>query len=258
MAVRQETWDSFWAQKLRIDFFDGQWEMYHKAADARAEWLERNFELDPSRPILSCACGEGGIELALAKRGFQVTGIDKSPVFIHHAREQAAKFGYPATFLTADLRDKSPLPGGNGSVMCFDTFGLLAMEEEQALIEKMRAALAPQGVLLVDCPLRSDLHPGRHWWKIGEGHLLQDLRYDKTSALQVLEYTFITESGDQITLADPYDRTRGHYTGVHRYIYDPEELAAMVRSTGLESDPGPHQRKGYAMVVGREPGSGIV
>jgi SAM-dependent methyltransferase len=254
MDTRRETWESFWAQKLRIDFFQEQWDVYRRAADARAEWLEHIFQLDKSRPVLSCACGEGGIELALAKRGYQVTGIDKSPTFIHHAREQAGQFNYPATFLTADLRDKSPLPGGNGTVLCFDTFGLLSLEEEQELVKKMQAALGPEGTLLIDCPRREDQVFQRLWWPLGGGHLLQESRYDKTTCVSTNEYMFIEESGERVVLADPFDKSRGDHTGVHRYIYSANELAELVRSTGLSAEPVPHQRKGYEMIIGREPG----
>ena len=65
MDQRRETWDSFWAQILHIDFSKGQWEAYRKAADARAEWLETAFGLDSSRALLSRACGEGGKAIVL-------------------------------------------------------------------------------------------------------------------------------------------------------------------------------------------------
>ena len=66
MIRREESWDGFWAKLLRIDMFEGQWEAYRKVADSRAEWLEKTFGLQKDRPVLSLACGEGGIELALA------------------------------------------------------------------------------------------------------------------------------------------------------------------------------------------------
>jgi SAM-dependent methyltransferase len=257
MEERQETWDSFWAQTLRIDFFEGQWEPYRRVADARAEWLELTFGLDASRPVLSCACGEGGIELALARRGFQVTGIDKCPAFIHFAREQAAKEGLVATFLVADLRVSAPsggmpLPGGNGTVCCFDTLGLLATEDEEALLGRMARALGPSGVLLADCPKREEQSSQRTWWKLRDGYLLQDTRWDKGTSTLLIEPVFLGEDGARVLLADPYDQTRAMHTGVQRYVYTPEEVARLVRSAGLHAEVLPHQRKGYALVAGRE------
>lgn len=258
MEQRRETWESFWAQALRIDFFSGQWEAYRKAADARAEWLETAFGLDHNRPLLSLACGEGGIELALARRGFRVTGIDICPTFIYFAREKAGEESLPATFLVADLRaggasGSMPLPGGNGAVCCFDTLGLLSSEDEEALLARMVRALAPGGALLVDCPKREELSSMRTWWKQGAGYLLQDTRWDKPSSILSVEPLFISEDGAQTVLDDPYDPTRPH-TGVQRYIYSSEELARLVRGAGLSAEAVPHQRKGYTMIVGRQGG----
>ncbi len=257
MEQRRETWDAFWAQTLRIEFFAGQWDAYRKAADARAEWLENAFGLDKSRPVLSCCCGEGGIELALARRGFRVTGIDISPTFIYHAREKAAQEELPATFLVADLRASSasgsmPLPGGNGTVCCFDTLGLLSSEDEEALVARMAGAMHPSGVLLLDAPKREDMIPGRAWWKLPSGYVLEDRRWDKASSTLVMEPVHIGPDGAETVLFDPYDQTRAEHTGIQRYIYSAEELARLVRGTGLPTEIVPHQRKGYVLALGRQ------
>jgi len=249
MEKRRETWNSYWGKKLRIEFFEGKWEMYRKVADARAEWLEATFNLDKSRPLLSCACGEGGIELALSRRGFRVTGIDRCAALTHFAREQAAKEELGTTFLTADLREDQPLPGGNGTVVCFDTLGLLASEEEELLLAKMSRALASGGTLLVDGPQREAQTSSRHWWPVGDGYLLMETRWDKGSSTQVIEPLFIEPDGAQVILADPYDQSRGNHTGVHRYVYNQQELLSLVQRAGLPSAPVGHQRQGYFMIV---------
>ncbi len=249
MRERTETWESFWAQAWRIDFFEGQWDAYRKVADARAAWLEETFQLDRSRPVLSLACGEGGIELALARRGYAVTGIDICPTFIYHAREQASKEGLVATFLLADLREDAPLPSGNGLVYCFDTFGMLSGEVEQTLAGKMAAALARDGKILVDCPQREAQRPGRVWWPLRGGYLLQETRWDQAAANSHTELLFIDNDGGRVLLLDPYDKTRGEYTGVERYIYSPLELVSTLQATGLGAEAVRHQRPGYFMAV---------
>jgi hypothetical protein len=118
----------------------------------------------------------------------------------------------------------------------------------------MRAALGPEGTLLIDCPRREDQAFARVWWPADGGHLLQESRYDKQTCVSAIEYTFIEEDGTRVVLADPYDKSRGDHTGVHRYIYSSGELAELIRGTGLSAEPVPHQRKGYEMIVGREPG----
>jgi len=256
MEPRSEKWNSYWAQLLRIDFFEGHWEMYRKVADARAEWLEQAFRLSTEKPILSCACGEGGIELALARRGFNVTGIDICPAFIHFARSQATEEGLDnVVFLTADLRADSSLPSGFGVVYCFDTFGLLGEEDEQKLLQKMAAALNPGGLLLIDCPQRDAQSPSRIWWPLKGGYLLMETRWDAKTGMSHIEPRFITEDGELLNLVDPYDRSRNEHTGALRYLYAPEELARQIHRAGLYAQSVPHQRKGYYMLAARATGS---
>lgn len=248
--TREETWDSFWARLLRIDYFAGKWDMYHKVADARAQWLETTFALDRARPILSCACGEGGIELALARRGFKVTGIDRSTTFIHHAREQAAKDDLnDATFLTGDLSKNLDLPGGFGLVYCFDTFGMLSSEVEQGLVTRMVRALDRGGRLLVDSPQREGLKPSRTWTPLNDGFLLIDNKWDPVTGIQMLVPLFIQPDGTRVVLNDPYDKSHEQISGVPRYIYKPEELERMLRSSGMPAQVVRHNRAGYYMVI---------
>jgi len=254
MELRSETWESFWAHKLRIEFFEGQWEMYRKAADARAEWLEETFQLDQSKPVLSLACGEGGIELAMARRGFKVTALDKCTTFIHFAREKAAQEELDITFLTGNLQEDKQLPSGNGLVCCFDTFGLLGSEAEEKLVARMAEALDPEGTLLVDCPQREAQSASRTWWKMSDGFLLQETRYDRSAQVLLIDPLFIEPEGKLVNLKDPYDPTAKEHPGVLRYLYAPAELQRLVHNTDLQSGLMNHQRKGYYMVIGRQAG----
>jgi len=256
IVSREETWDSFWGKLLRIDFFEGQWDRYRQVADQRAEWLENTFGLDKRRPILSLACGEGGVELALARRGFRVTGVDRSTTFVHYAREQAAKEGLEnTTFLTNDLtneRSLANLPTGFGLVCCFDTFGLLTPENEQKLVQRMAQCLSRDGKLLVDCPQREAIKPSRSWWPVRDGHLLINSLWDKNTGMQQQEPLFIEPDGTRVTLKDPYDPTREAHTGVPRLVYKPDDLTRMLQYSGLPAQAVRHQRGGYYMVVAQQ------
>lgn len=249
MAERKETWDAFWGQLLRIDFFEGQWEMYKKVADSRAEWLEQTFGLDKGRPLLSLACGEGGIELALARRGFNVTGIDRCPTFIHYAREQANNEKLEASFIVGDIRRDSPLPSGNGTVVMFDTLGLLGAEDEARLLGRIAVSLAPGGIVLMDVPLREAMKPSRNWWKVGDGYLLFDSRWDKDEAMQLIEPLYIEEDGTRVVLEDSYNSHRPTAHGIERYIYADSEMVQLAAGAGLPGRIIAHQRGGHIMMA---------
>jgi 2-polyprenyl-3-methyl-5-hydroxy-6-metoxy-1,4-benzoquinol methylase len=56
---------------------------------------------------LDLGCGVGAKSIALAKKGFKVTGIDIAPTAIKYAREKAKKAGVKVRFIAADATDLS-------------------------------------------------------------------------------------------------------------------------------------------------------
>ena len=61
--------------------------------------------LPPEGRILDLACGYGRIAVPLARRGFQVTGLDLSKPLLAIARERAAQAGVTVEWRRADMRD---------------------------------------------------------------------------------------------------------------------------------------------------------
>lgn len=55
--------------------------------------------------ILNGGCGTGGHAIPLAKRGYEVTGIDLSEEMINIAKEKASKSGVNIDFNVMDLRE---------------------------------------------------------------------------------------------------------------------------------------------------------
>ncbi|WP_239639042.1 class I SAM-dependent methyltransferase [Thermodesulfovibrio thiophilus] len=64
--------------------------------------LVQSGKLKPCKAI-DLGCGAGNYAIYLAGKGFDVTGVDISPVAIKHARENALKKGVKCRFLVTDL-----------------------------------------------------------------------------------------------------------------------------------------------------------
>lgn len=101
----------------------------------------------PSRvsDTLEIGCGTGTFSRRLAERSDHVTAIDLSPEMIRLARERSTNFPN-IDFQLADILDT---PLADGSFDCIATIATLHHLPYRELLLKMKAALKPDGVLLI-------------------------------------------------------------------------------------------------------------
>jgi glycine/sarcosine N-methyltransferase len=115
-------------------------------------------DADP-RTLLDIGCATGSLGLALAARGETVVGIDldQAMIDIARTRARAVRSAGPgagrAEFLRADMLRPDPLliPGSFGLVICLGNT-LVHLPDRPALeafLRRVRALLAPRGVLLL-------------------------------------------------------------------------------------------------------------
>jgi SAM-dependent methyltransferase len=100
----------------------------------------------PPGRALDLACGEGRNAIWLARRGWEVTGVDFSGVAVDKARRMAAEAGVDARFDRADLAEHVPAPGSA------DLVALMYLQVPEPLratvLGRAAAALRPGGTLL--------------------------------------------------------------------------------------------------------------
>jgi len=77
---------------------------YEKECDFLEEIFRKYSRFKP-KVILDGGCGTGGHAIPLAKRGYEVTGIDLSEEMINIAKEKASKSGVNIDFNVMDLRE---------------------------------------------------------------------------------------------------------------------------------------------------------
>ena len=102
-------------------------------------------------PIADLGCGPGVHALAVARRGYDVVGVDGSPRMIEVARTRAEHEEIDATFDVHDV--SSPLPFGDmslGGVLAI--LVLQHLSDPAAFIAEIRRCLRPGGFLLIIAP----------------------------------------------------------------------------------------------------------
>ncbi len=126
----------------------------------------------PSRAsVLDLACGSGRVAIALALRGFRVTGVDFTAPLIEAARTEAARLGADAEWVGADMRAFERPGAFDAAINMGSSFGLF--EDEAEIVEvarRVRRSLRPGGAFLVEMVGREIL--ARNWrdrWWIEDG-----------------------------------------------------------------------------------------
>jgi SAM-dependent methyltransferase len=124
----------------------------HRDDSAANEEIANLLERLPIRQqgkVLDLCCGSGRHSRALARRGYEVVGIDLSPVLLQLAEE---KNQYPQLrFARYDMRD---IPFQNEFdivVNLFTSFGYFSTDAENAkVVRNMARALKPGGEVIID------------------------------------------------------------------------------------------------------------
>ena len=97
-----------WYEELFTDYANTyDKEEFTKGTVTEVDFIESQIEFDSTRKILDVGCGTGRHAIELAKRGYQVTGIDLSEDQLKRAKEKAESEGVEVTFLQGDARDFS-------------------------------------------------------------------------------------------------------------------------------------------------------
>ena len=110
----------------------------------------KRFGAEP-RTVLDVACGEGSFAVAMAGRGFSVTGVDRSLDMLKLARQKATDADYWIEFLEQDMRDLSLERRFDLATCWFDSLNyLLSMDDLRACYAGVHRALNPGGLFIFD------------------------------------------------------------------------------------------------------------
>jgi SAM-dependent methyltransferase len=213
------------------ELFDDRYLVYYEDALLRGatadeiDFIERALALDPGSSILDLGCGFGRHAIPLALRGFRVTGADLSESLLRAARSMATELGAEVEWVRHDLRQ--PIgPGPFDACVCLYTvFGYFSDEENARVLGRVRDALRPDGLFLLDLdnplPLLPHL-PADRWDETARGIRHERHEYDPLSARILSRRTLIGQNGARMSL--PQSSVR---------LYYPHEIARLLGAAGF-------------------------
>jgi SAM-dependent methyltransferase len=217
--VQSNWWETFfegvavsmWLQALPADY-----------TSREADSVARALAVPPGAELLDVPCGGGRLSLALAGRGYRLTGVDWSAEFLAHARSCGGSDR--VAWEQRDMRDLPWRARFDGAFCVGNSFGYLDDEGNAAFLRAMREALKPGARLVLETPMvlenllgHMQDHP---WWKVGDVYMIIANQYDQERGRLDIEYTFVSNGRVEVR------------RGSHR-AYTFRELFQLIESAGF-------------------------
>jgi SAM-dependent methyltransferase len=124
-----------------------------RVANARIEvdQIASLLKLEPSATVLDLCCGIGRHSLEFARRGFEVTGVDRTAAYLRRARKQAHAEGLKIEFVQADMRRFYRRRAFDLVLNLFTAFGYFENPaDDRRVLVNVHKSLKPGGRLVMD------------------------------------------------------------------------------------------------------------
>lgn len=172
--------------------------------------------------VLDLGCGPGAHAIALAARGFVVTGVDRSARLLGRARRSAEAAGLEVEWVQADMREfRRPAAFG---LVCslYTSFGYFDAAGDRRVLGNVAASLAPGGRLVLDLDTAANIARRLR----GSTAVIDEIRYE--------EHARLDEHGSMLLAHWTVDRggVRQEFDVAQR-LYGADELRTLLLAAGF-------------------------
>lgn len=214
-----------------------------------ADYLERHFARSalPIHTVLDLACGTGSLTLELARRGYEMIGVDQSEEMLAQAAEKCRQASeIPPLFLHQSM-DKLDLYGTiDACVCCLDSVNYVTSPQKlERAFQRVHTFLMPGGLFVFDVNTPDKL-------RALDGQVFLDesadaycvWRADYSARRRVCTY------GMDLFTLEPDGRWSRAEELHEEYAYEPDELEALLIRAGFSRIKQYGERKLRAPKVG--------
>jgi SAM-dependent methyltransferase len=231
MSSSRRAW---WKKTFNQDYLDIYGPHLENRTALEIEGLLQLCALTDGAAILDLGCGHGRHSVELAKRGYQVTGLDQSRLFLDKAAERAQRTGVEVEWIQGCYTNLSWKNRFDLVISMYHSFGYCEDESEQEqLLRRVFRSIRPGGRFVIDLWGLQQLEPhlGQHRVELPE------YLFEEEVTLSVLEQPSPMEAEalhrlDVIQALTRPGQSTKHY-GHHIRLYTPSQLTAKLRSAGF-------------------------
>ena len=213
--------DAFW-ETMPL-FGAKQWE----AASDEVEAIVYLLEIEPPGEILDLCCGVGRHSLEFARRGYRVTGVDRTASYLQVARDKAVDEGLQLDLVEEDMRSFVRTGSFDAAINLYTSFGYFEdPEEDRKVVENLFCSLKPGGRLVMEMmgkEILARVFLPRDWQELPDGSLFLQERHVACDWTWMENRWILVRDGERI------EHTIGHR------IYDAAGLRALLLGAGFES-----------------------
>jgi len=141
-------WEAVFDVEDYLHFYEDT--LQSERTEHQVDVITAHLAMLPGMRVLDIGCGHGRHALELARRGFQVKGIDRMEGFVALARREAARQGLEVSFEVGDAREIEDVEAFERALCLFDVFGLHTDEENLDVLRRIARALRPGGRACID------------------------------------------------------------------------------------------------------------
>lgn len=124
---------------------------YSRWADFIEKIIENNSGFEEQNLILDLGCGTGKMTLELARRGYDMTGVDNSSEMLDRASAEAADEGLNILWLLQDMREFELYGTVGVTVSCLDCMNHLTSSKDfKRCLSLVHNYLVPDGLFIFD------------------------------------------------------------------------------------------------------------
>lgn len=185
------------------------------------------LDLKTGAAILDMCCGVGRHSLEFARRGYSVTGVDRTAAYLRTARDAADAEGLSVEWIEADAREFQRSAAFDLAINLYTSFGYFEdPAEDRRMAENLYRSLKPGGFLVMDLMGKERLariFSRRNWDELPDGSFFLQERKIRDDWTWIENRWILIKDGQQ-----------REFTLGHR-LYDGTGLRTLLLDSGFES-----------------------
>lgn len=169
-----------------------------KVTEREVRFMHQSLGLQKGARVLDLACGFGRHAVELAKREYEVAGLDISMAMLQRALSDAQRHNLSIKFIHGDMRELNFQEIFDACINWQTSFGYFDDRTNVRVAKGIARSLKPGGRLLLDVVNRDYVvaeMPSRTWWEGHECVFLEEVEFDNHTSILHTKRSFIYEDG---------------------------------------------------------------